>query len=100
MQAEPINIGPGANGTPITVPTVEPELEVDDHAVEAEICKDWLRSDEGQIAKIENPGGYANVVAHLTVHNEMLSLMQMSMSPEPSDNTSTEAPQQEVNANA
>jgi hypothetical protein len=45
---------------------VTPEL--DDHEVEAEICRAWLRSEVGLDARTTNPPGYANVLAHLKEH--------------------------------
>lgn len=46
---------------------VDPDL--DEHPVESEICKSWLRSEVGQDAKVNNPGGYANVLAHMKEHD-------------------------------
>jgi hypothetical protein len=53
-------------------PSVMPELMVDNHAVEADICRNWLVSETGRQCKIENPNGYQNVLLHLQAHVQML----------------------------
>jgi hypothetical protein len=55
-------------GIPQMISTVEVDQDVDDHNVEAEICKSWLRSEVGLDAKVNNPPGYMNVLAHLKEH--------------------------------
>lgn len=60
--------------------TVSIEPEVDDHAVHVRICVNFLAGDMGQDLKLANPGAYANVVAHLSEHNQY---MQMMMAPPP-----------------
>jgi hypothetical protein len=47
---------------------VEPEL--DDHRVEAETCRTWLRSEVGQYVKQTNPAGYMNVYSHMKEHSQ------------------------------
>lgn len=46
--------------------------DIDNHAVEASICKSWLISDAGRIAKLENPEGYKNVLLHMKEHTQMI----------------------------
>src|ERR1700681_708196 len=46
------------------IPSVPVDLLFDNHAVELEECRRWANSDAGQIARIENPAGFANVRAH------------------------------------
>lgn len=97
LQSGPMPIAMGPNGQTITGPTVEPEMLVDDHPVEIAICQDWLRSDEGQLAKIENRPGYDNVTAHLVAHMDQNLQMQMMMGSgmgQPESNPQ-QAPQQE-----
>jgi hypothetical protein len=64
VQQEPV---PGMMGGDMqsSVP-ITPEL--DNHPVEAEVCRAWLKSELGQDAKVNNPAGYANVLAHLKEH--------------------------------
>lgn len=61
------------------LPSIMPEFLVDNHKVEADICRDWLVSESGQIAKIENRPGYENVVAHLQIHIQMLQQLNSSI---------------------
>ncbi len=46
------------------LPSVPIDLLFDNHVVELEECRRWANSDAGQIARIENPVGFANVRAH------------------------------------
>ena len=57
----------------IEIPSVEIDPDVDNDAVQAEICRSWLISDAGRLAKKENPEGYKNVLLHYKMHqmNEM-----------------------------
>ena len=72
---------PGQMGGPMGSPMgPEPPMmssvpitpELDNHEVEAEICKAWLKSEVGQ--DLKGTPGYANVLAHLKEH-----LMQIMM---------------------
>ncbi len=42
--------------------------------VELEECRRWANSDAGQIARIENPAGFANVRAHAEAHLRAIGL--------------------------
>lgn len=64
---------PGMMGMESTVPV---DI-MDDHVVELETCKAWIRSEIGQDAKLNNPGGYANVMAHAQQHEMALQQQQM-----------------------
>ncbi len=57
------------------LPSIEPE-EFDVHAVELEIVIKWLNSPAGQLAKVENPPGYRNVVLHGRMHKAFM-MMEM-----------------------
>lgn len=46
------------------------DLIMDNHPVEAATGREWAATDEGQVAKITNPDGYARVVAHTMQHLE------------------------------
>jgi len=48
--------------------SVEIDVDVDNHSVEAAICKSWLISLAGRMAKRENPQGYKNVLLHMKAH--------------------------------
>ncbi len=49
-------------------PSVEIDIDVDNHPIEASICKSWLISSAGRLAKKENPDGYKNVLLHMKAH--------------------------------
>jgi predicted RNA-binding Zn-ribbon protein involved in translation (DUF1610 family) len=66
LMAEPI-MGPMG---PVSSVPITPEL--DNHAVEAEVCKGWLKSEVG--LEMKGTPGYMNVLAHLKEH-----LMQLMM---------------------
>jgi hypothetical protein len=41
---------------------------LDDHAAELAECRRWASSDAGQLARTQNPAGFANVRAHAAMH--------------------------------
>jgi len=55
-------------------PSVPVDLLFDNHAVELEECRRWANSDAGQIARVENPAGFANVRAHAEAHLRAIGL--------------------------
>jgi len=55
-------------------PSVPVDLLFDDHVVELEECRRWANSDAGQVARIENPTGFANVRAHAESHMNAIGL--------------------------
>jgi hypothetical protein len=59
------------------IPSVEAEFDVDNHDLEADICRRWLVSDAGRLCKIENPPGYKNVLLHMKMHKDMSIQKQM-----------------------
>lgn len=59
-------------------PSVSIEPDIDNHQIEAQICRHWLISDAGRLAKVENPTGYRNVLLHMKQH-----LMAMQPPPMP-----------------
>jgi len=62
---------------PEPLPSVEPDPLVDDHAIEAQICRNWLISEAGRLCKIENPPGYMNVMLHMKAHMAIIAQQQM-----------------------
>jgi len=56
--------------------TQEPSVEVDpifdNHAIQFEICRKWIISETGRLAKTENPNGYTNVLLHAQMHHQFL----------------------------
>jgi hypothetical protein len=61
-------------GPPITVPSIEPEPNVDDPAVCASEAKQWLLTNWEQLDT--NPTGYNNVLAYLVVSSQMARMQQ------------------------
>ena len=58
---------------PHLVPTIGVDELLDDHATEFEECRRWSSSDAGQIARVQNPAGFANVRAHAALHAAALA---------------------------
>jgi hypothetical protein len=61
------------------LPSVDIDRDVDNHEVEASICKAWLISDAGRLARVENPTGRKNVLLHYKLHLEQIQLAQERM---------------------
>lgn len=61
-------------------PSVPIDVDVDNHQIEASICKSWLISSAGRLAKQENPNGYRNVLLHMKAHmQEIQKAIQAQM---------------------
>lgn len=59
-----------AAGQPVEteVSSVPVDEFIDNHVVQYEICRAWLVSEQGRLAKIENADGYKNVLLHAKEH--------------------------------
>jgi len=66
--------------------TVDPEI--DNHMLEAEICRGWLISEAGREAKIMNENGYMLIVMHYMAHKQLAAqiMMQASQAGQGEDN--------------
>jgi predicted Zn-ribbon and HTH transcriptional regulator len=53
-------------------PSVEVDPIFDNHAIQFEICRKWIISETGRLAKIENPDGYLNVLLHAQLHHQFM----------------------------
>jgi len=62
---------------PEEVPSVEIDPDVDNHEIEADICRGWLISEAGRLAKKENPEGYKNVLLHMKMHIQIIQQRAM-----------------------
>jgi len=62
---------------PIELPSISIDKDIDNHKVEAAICRSWLVSEAGQLAKTENPLGYKNVLLHLRQHIQIITEMML-----------------------
>ena len=65
----------------VELPSVEIDPDLDNHDIEAEICRTYLVSDAGRLLKIENPIGYKNVLLHMRAHMEMIKQAMMAQQP-------------------
>jgi hypothetical protein len=82
LQEKPIaraDSGSGNNGADV-LPSIMPNEFTDNHAVELDACKRWFSSDAGQVAKMSDPAGYANVRAHAQLHQKFLLQRQAQAS--------------------
>jgi hypothetical protein len=66
----------GTQPEPIEQPSVEVDPDIDNHEIEAAICRSWLIGPAGRLAKVENPDGYRNVMLHMKAH---LQIVQQQM---------------------
>ena len=74
-----LNTQPAEVEDGVLEPSVPIDNEVDDHMIEAQICRSFLQSKDGQDLKQLNPKGYANVLAH---YNQHLAVMKSRMNPQ------------------
>lgn len=80
IQSAPI---PDPSGQGNEMPSVQVEPLVDNHQVEADICRRWLVSDAGRLSKNENPDAYRNVLLHMKMHMDTLAAMTPPAPPQP-----------------
>ncbi len=64
-------------GMPADESSVPIEPDVDNHVVHVEICKNWLTSEPGRLAKIERQEGYQNVLLHMKAHIMYVQMLEM-----------------------
>jgi hypothetical protein len=64
-------------------PSVPVDLLFDNHVIELEECRRWANSDAGQIARLENPVGFANVRAHAKAHLRAIGLAYAAQQTQP-----------------
>ncbi len=87
LQAEPVPVDEQIieeGAEPRLQSTVAVDEQVDNNSVHIGTIVSWAISPEGIRAKKENPGGYANVMAHLEEHM-MLQSMQEETNPAPEE---------------
>lgn len=71
-------------------PSVPIDPILDNHQVEAEICRSWLISEVGRFAKKENELGYKNVLLHFSAHvREMNKIAAQAKAMQPVEEEST-----------
>lgn len=67
----------GQNPQPIELPSVDIEYDLDNHQIEADICRTYLVGPAGRMLKYENPAGYKNVLLHMKAHLEAIRQKMM-----------------------
>lgn len=77
FNSAPIPQGIDEMGVPSEGPSVPIEPDVDNHQIHIQICKNWLTSEPGRLAKVENEMGYMNVLLHMKMHQEYEQMMMM-----------------------
>jgi hypothetical protein len=60
------------------LPTIKPEVEIDNHIIHIDVAKAWCVSEGGLYAKLNNPLGYLNNVMHIEAHDK--AMMQKAVS--------------------
>ncbi len=76
LESEPIQSLDPMTMMPNMIPSVQVDEMLDNHQIEAEICRAFLISDVGRQAKIKNPTGYMNVLLHLKEHMQFVMMQQ------------------------
>jgi hypothetical protein len=67
----------GQEAQPIEEPSIPVDPDVDDSFIGQEICRGWLVSQAGRLAKLEKPQGYKNVLLRLKMHKAIVAQLQM-----------------------
>lgn len=97
IQGQPALTGaPGPDGQEGMQPSVQVE-KWENHSVEAEVCKAWLKSEVGLEMKQTNPAGYMNVVAHMQAH-DMIAQQEMAAQAQAAEAEGGEGPEEGNNA--
>lgn len=66
-------------GQPQLLPSIPPDFELDNHAVEEIEGKKWANSEAGQTARRDNPAGFENAKLHIMAHEQMNKAKQLQM---------------------
>ena len=69
----------GQPAQPQQLPSIEIDPMLDNNEVEGQICRNWLISATGRLAKLENPAGYMNVLLHYQAHQMVIQQQMMEM---------------------
>jgi DNA-directed RNA polymerase subunit RPC12/RpoP len=77
VASEPIIDLDPMTGMPVEQPSVGVDSVIDNHAVEADICRRWLISEVGRQAKVDNEAGYKNVLLHMQAHMTVIAQQMM-----------------------
>ena len=61
---------------------IESEINSKNNQIHSDICRGWLVSEAGRLAKMENPAGYQNVMLHMQRHVKVMQVMSMNAAQE------------------
>jgi hypothetical protein len=101
LDSQPIPGGVGPDGQPSELPSVEIDPDIDNNAIEADICRRWAVSSIGRQTKIDNPDGYKNVLLHMKQHldaDKAKQAMNAPPAPPPKGPMASKLPQGHSNA--
>lgn len=76
----------------VELPSVEVDPMIDNHDIEADICRRYLVSAAGRLLKTENPMGYKNVLLHMKAHMEQIQQSMMGAMDQQQSGASPEKP--------
>jgi len=79
VESQPIE---DPSGMEPMVPSVDIEPMIDNNQIHSDICRGWLVSEAGRLAKMENPAGYQNVMLHMQRHVKVMQVMSMNAAQE------------------
>lgn len=95
LDSEPIiGISP-ETGMEEEQPSVNIEPLVDNNIIHSDICRRFLISPAGRLAKIENAEGYKNILLHMERHIQVIQAMQMMNAAPSATEDPTAKPEQE-----
>ena len=76
LREQPFPVMPSEMNPRGIVSSVPVQGDIDNHFIEAEICKAWLKSEVGLDSMQTNPDGRANVEAHFREHAFFLQVLE------------------------
>lgn len=97
LQSEPMIISDSTNQEH-EAPSVDIEPIIDNNEIHADICRKWLVSSAGRLARVENPLGYRNVMLHMQRHlNVVQAMMAMNAAQMPQQPITNKNKAQQMN---
>jgi hypothetical protein len=78
--------------SPMEIPSIQLDPDIDNPMLRFRITKNWLISEAGRQAKMDNEGGYRNVLLYAKMCKQLM--MPPSMAPAPNGAPNAEKPSQ------
>ena len=82
------------------VPSINIEMDIDNHAVRFDIIRGFLVSEAGRQAKVDNPDGYRNVLLHAKLHLVQIQMQMMAQAQEQGSNGEGGSPEKPKQGNS